>query len=96
MPLFQGVKTCQSQGFRAAKWIFVEPPQIEELRRRLESRGTESQDKIELRVQNAATELAASKEIHFDDRIVNDDLDKAYEKFKQAIAPELIRVFGSA
>ena len=55
--------------------VFIEPPSMEELRRRLEGRGTESPDKIRLRLSNAERELALADS--YDARIVNDDLDEA-------------------
>lgn len=55
--------------------IFVEPPSIEELRSRLENRGTDSPDIIETRVAKAAHEMAYAK--CFDVVIKNEQLDKA-------------------
>lgn len=55
--------------------IFIQPPSIEELRRRLVGRGTDSPEVIEDRINKAEFELSyASK---FDVVIVNDDLEKA-------------------
>ena len=59
----------------AALTIFIEPPSVDELRRRLEARGTESPEVIDERVDRAAYELSQSG--HLDARIVNDDLDTA-------------------
>jgi guanylate kinase len=55
--------------------IFVQPPSVEELRRRLESRGTETRETLESRVNKASFELSFSH--HFNQIVVNDDLDKA-------------------
>lgn len=55
--------------------IFVMPPSIEELRRRLEGRGTDAPEVIEKRVDKAAFEL--EKADCFDFRVVNDDLETA-------------------
>lgn len=55
--------------------IFIEPPSMEELARRLKARNTEAADAIELRLQESRTELEAMEE--FDHRIVNDDRDRA-------------------
>ncbi len=52
--------------------IFIEPPSIAELRRRLESRGTETAANIDERIDRAEYEL--SRASSFDRRIVNDDL----------------------
>ena len=55
--------------------IFVQPPSIEELRRRLVHRATDTPEVIEQRLAKAAYELTFAKE--FDHIVVNDDLEKA-------------------
>lgn len=60
---------------RQAMTLFIEPPSIDELRRRLEFRGTESQDVIDVRVDRAQYEISRAPE--FDQRVVNDRLDQA-------------------
>lgn len=55
--------------------LFIEPPSIEELKRRLHSRGTESKEAIEARVSKAEYEISFKHS--FDHEIVNDDLDRA-------------------
>ncbi len=55
--------------------IFVEPPSIEELKRRLQSRGTETAEALQDRVNKAAYELSFRH--HFDKIIVNDNLENA-------------------
>ena len=55
--------------------IFIEPPSVDELKKRLESRGTETVDSLTARVNKASYEI--SFKIHFDEVIVNDHLDKA-------------------
>ncbi len=55
--------------------IFIQPPSVEELRRRLESRGTDSQEVIESRVRKAEYELSFAG--RFDKIIVNDRLEIA-------------------
>ncbi len=56
--------------------IFLEPPSMKELERRLRSRGTDSEDTIQKRLKAAINEMAAKD--HFDHVIVNDDLEKSY------------------
>lgn len=58
-----------------AMTVFIEPPTIDELRRRLEFRGTETQDVIDVRVNRAQYEISRAPE--FDRRVVNDRLDQA-------------------
>ncbi|MFI3327534.1 MAG: guanylate kinase [Rikenellaceae bacterium] len=58
--------------------IFVMPPSVEELRRRLVGRATDSMEVIEKRVAKAAQEIEKSPE--FDCVVINDDLAKAVEQ----------------
>ncbi|WP_430411195.1 guanylate kinase [Kordia sp.] len=55
--------------------VFVEPPSINELIKRLKNRKTESEEKINMRVSKAAVEMATAPQ--FDVIIMNDDLDNA-------------------
>src|SRR6476660_5299085 len=55
--------------------LFIEPPSIEELKKRLESRNTETYESLQTRLNKAAYEIAFRH--HFDAIIVNDDLNKA-------------------
>lgn len=55
--------------------IFVEPPSVEELRRRLQARGTETPETLEARVNKAAYEISFKNQ--FKELIINDDLEKA-------------------
>ena len=63
------------------KYMFVMPPNLEELHKRLSGRGTESQEKIKIRMDNAVGEIEYGKEEgNFDAVIVNEDLDAAYRE----------------
>ena len=55
--------------------IFVDPPSMEELERRLRGRGTETEDRIRVRLETADWELEQRE--WFDHVIVNDDLERA-------------------
>ena len=55
--------------------LFIQPPSIEELRRRLIGRATDSMEKIEERVAKAAYELTYADQ--FDKIVINDNLDQA-------------------
>jgi guanylate kinase len=55
--------------------IFIQPPSVEELRRRLESRGTETAESLATRVNKASYEMSFSNQ--FNITILNDDLAKA-------------------
>lgn len=68
--------------------VFIQPPSIEELRRRLEGRGTDAPEVIESRIAKAEYELGFAPK--FDVVIVNDDLETA-----KAEALRVIREFLS-
>ena len=63
--------------------VFVEPPSMEELERRLRGRGTEDEASIEVRLANARSEMAHAAE--YDVRIVNDDLARAVAELEDVI-----------
>jgi len=63
--------------------LFIEPPSVDELRRRLENRGTETVESLLARVNKASYELSFKH--HFDRVIVNDDLNKACKEAEAAI-----------
>ena len=61
-----------------AYFIFIEPPSFEELERRLRSRGTETEEIIQKRLDAARVEL--SRKMEYDIRLVNDDLETAVKQ----------------
>ena len=63
--------------------IFVRPPSLAALRARLEGRGEDSEDAIEIRMENAAAEMARADE--FGRQIVNDHLETAYRELVEVI-----------
>lgn len=63
--------------------VFIEPPSIEELERRLRGRGTEDEASIEVRLGNARREMGCAGS--YDVRIVNDDLERACDELAQVI-----------
>jgi guanylate kinase len=58
--------------------IFISPPSMEELRNRLEKRGTDSRDVIEKRLANAEGEIARAGEYMF--QVTNDDLGHCFKR----------------
>ncbi len=66
--------------------VFVKPPSVDELKRRLKQRSTESDEKINMRIAKAHVELATAPQ--FDKIIKNYDLDVA-----KAEAYELVKSF---
>ena len=73
-----------------AVFIFVVPPSIGELRRRLKKRGTETDEVIEERVSKAAWEISQAEK--YDYVIVNDALEDAISDFFAVIRGEQLRV----
>lgn len=63
--------------------IFIEPPSIDELKRRLVSRGTESDSSLSARINKAGYEISFSHSFH--KVIVNDDLEKAKREAKEIV-----------
>jgi guanylate kinase len=69
-----------------ARFLFLAPPSVEELERRLRGRGTETDESLEKRLNQAKNELEFSKQPGAHDKIVvNDDLDIAYKELKDFI-----------
>lgn len=69
-----GCNIKQFYGERALS-VFIQPPSVEELRKRLVGRGTDAPEVIESRIAKAEYELSFAPK--FDTVIVNDDLEKA-------------------
>lgn len=71
-------------------FIFLTPPDLEELERRLVGRGTDDTPVIEQRIKKAKEELALMK--HYDYAVVNDDIDSAVEKVRAIVQSEHLKV----
>lgn len=84
----KGAIHVQQQYSGTSLSIFVEPPSVEELQRRLESRGTETAESLQARVNKAAYEISFKH--HFDKVILNDNLEKACAEAEQ-ILKEFLR-----
>lgn len=63
--------------------VFIQPPGLEELRRRLTSRGTETPEAVESRMARAEYELSCAPS--FDEVVVNDDLSEAVQRMRTII-----------
>ena len=71
---FYGTLKAKYYGSRALS-VFIQPPSVKELRKRLKGRGTDAPEVIESRIAKAEFELGFADK--FDTVIVNDDLEKA-------------------
>lgn len=63
--------------------IFIQPPSLDELKRRLIKRGSETEESLAMRLKRAEQDLPFAK--HFDYVIINDDLETAYKQVKTII-----------
>ncbi len=84
----QGAATFKRK-FPDAVSIFIVPPSIEELRRRVTKRDGRIPPDIDVRMKNAENEIKRASE--FDVKIVNDDFDKSYREFKKLVEDLLAR-----
>jgi guanylate kinase len=67
--------------------VFIAPPTPEDLRRRLEGRGTDDPKAIDARLQTAESELAAQDEFGY--VVVNDDIERAADELESIVRREL-------
>jgi guanylate kinase len=79
------IKSLQSPTLKPT-YIFISPPSLDILEKRLADRGTESAESLARRTQNARVEMEYGlTEGNFDFIVVNDDLDEATRKFSKVI-----------
>ncbi len=83
-----GINLKQKFGEKALS-VFIQPPSVEELRRRLVNRGTDSDEEIEKRVQKATTEM--QRKGMFDCVVVNDELKKANDELTALVSDFLLK-----
>ncbi|MBR0289107.1 MAG: guanylate kinase [Selenomonadaceae bacterium] len=75
-------------------YIFLLPPSLEELKRRIEGRGTETPESLSRRLKNAVAEIKIGTE--YDYVVVNDTIDNAVAQIKSIIAAERCKVARNA
>jgi len=85
----QGAAAVRRSASMEASHIFIMPPGLEELERRLRGRGTESEELIQTRLANARREMGAAGEYQY--LVVNDNLDAAAEVLRGIILAERAR-----
>jgi guanylate kinase len=71
----KGAIHVQQQFPQTSLSLFIQPPSVEELKKRLQSRGTETAESLAARINKAAYELSFKE--HFNKVVVNDELQKA-------------------
>jgi guanylate kinase len=69
--------------------IFLMPPSMEELKKRLTSRGTDNEDAVRIRLENADGEMAEMDK--FDYTVINDDLSTAVDEVRSIIMAERLQ-----
>ncbi|WP_245898595.1 guanylate kinase [Chitinophaga niastensis] len=79
----KGALSIKEKYHEKALTIFIQPPSLEALRVRLSERGTETQESLDERLAKARYELSFSHE--FDQIVVNDELERAYEEVKNLV-----------
>jgi guanylate kinase len=84
----QGAQQLKGR-FDGGVYIFILPPSIAELRRRLDGRSSDSEEVIERRINNAAAEIKESR--WYDYIIVNDKFSLAAEQLKSVLVAEQCR-----
>ena len=86
----QGARQLKGR-FEGGVYIFVLPPNIGELRRRLDNRSSDSEEVIQRRINNAAGEIKESR--WYDYIIVNDKFSEAVEQLKSVLIAEQCKAF---
>jgi len=81
----QGAEQVKKSSLKA-RFVFITPPSVEELEKRLRGRGTESEESIQKRLHNAHGELQYVKKDGFWDQIItNENIEAAYHKLKEFV-----------
>ena len=81
----QGAELLKKNGFGGV-YIFILPPSIEDLRKRLDRRGTRTKD-LDSRVAEAKREMECAP--RYDYRVVNDELERTYQEIREILAKEI-------
>lgn len=90
----QGARQIRQKGVMQAVFIFIAPPSLADLEKRLTSRGTDSEPVITTRLQNARRELADMD--MYDYIIVNDEIENGVEVLRSIIIAERSKAKRSA
>ena len=79
----EGVKQVKKTDLEA-RFVFLAPPSVAELERRLRGRGTETEESLQKRLKQAEKEMEyAEAEGNHDKVVVNEDLEKAYKELEE-------------
>ena len=79
----------EAHNFLRPRYLFIRPPSVKTLEKRLLSRAQDSLEAITDRVRTASLELQVAQLLPFDGTIINDDLDKAYSRLKDFVHQDM-------
>lgn len=85
----QGAAILRREKQLAAAYIFISPPDLAELEKRLRGRGTESEEVIQLRLKNGAVEMRAAGEYEY--LVINEKIEEAAHLLAAIIVAERAR-----
>ena len=86
---WQGTQQLYQKDQQDVVSVFILPPSLTELRRRLESRGTDASDVIEGRMDRARGEISHWAE--YDYVVINDDVDQCFVKVREILHAERMK-----
>lgn len=86
---WQGTQQLKQKDEQDVVTVFILPPTLEALRQRLESRGTDSEDVIDRRMDRARAEISHWAE--YDYVVVNDDVDACFVKVREILHAERMK-----
>jgi guanylate kinase len=86
----QGARRLKEQIERCV-YVFILPPSMEELRRRLEKRSSDAQEVIDRRIERAAGEIREAR--WYDFIIINDNFETAFEELSSIVVAHSRRTF---
>lgn len=81
------IRSCDDPFIQAALAdVFIMPPSLDELRRRLMKRGTETEEQIDVRIANAAKEMEHWREYRY--TLISGSMEEDIEKFRAVMRAE--------
>jgi guanylate kinase len=82
----QGARQLRDDGHPGAIFLFIAPPSLTELEKRLRGRGTDPEETVQLRLRNARREMEDAA--RYDYLVINDQLDEAVEVLRAVVIAE--------
>lgn len=82
----QGARQLREQRLPGAIFLFIAPPSLAELEKRLRGRGTDPEETVQLRLNNARREMEDAG--RYDYLVINDQLDEAVEILRAVVIAE--------